>query len=567
MARSIALAAILAVGVLCTYNTYVAGPLPDGGWGMKSAPASSDLRVQRVTLVVPGGPAARAGLAAGDIIRAIVPHVFILDWPFPGERIAIEVSRGSVKRIVPMVAKPYYNRRYATEVILYASEIAGVLLAALLAWRRWTDPVARALIFFLVLQATTLSDGNLPGYTYGYIRSLQTLAIFLSYAALTRFAAIYPAELRSARVRRQFALWMPAVTVAIGAAFAFDQFAREWLNRAGPLNAVEYRYASLLCANVVPLVGFVLGALAAPAADRRRLVVFIGFFLAGITGPITYNIILAVTTLNTLAVRPLLATLVLMNAGFVYMILRHRMFDIGFVLNRAAIYAVLTTVFVPLFALLEWVAERYLASQNRTESLLLQVGIALVLFISLRRVHAYAEGFVDRWLFRERHENETALNDFARHVVFITDEHTITERTAEIVCARTEASWSAVYLRDDRSGRCTLSSRCGDPALPIDVSENDPVVVAMRADRMPVEHPAASALSEALALPLFARGRLTGFLACGSKRSGESYAPDERDALMQVAHAVASALEGVRLTKLEEKIARYEGVGRLRTQP
>ncbi len=566
MARSLALAAIIAVALLCTYNTFVAGNLPNGDWGVKTAPASSDLRVQRVTLVHSGSPAARAGLAAGDRVRALVPHVFLIDWPFPGERVDFEVSRGPVRRTVTLVAAPFHYPHYSTEVILFASEIVGLLLATLLAWRRWNDAVARPLILYLVLQAATLSVGNLPGYTYGYIRSIQTIMIFCSYAALIRFASIYPAEVRSSRLRRQFALWMPAITVALGVTFALDEFTREWLNRAGPFDAVEYRYASLLCANVLPLLGFVLGALAAPAADRRRLVLLIAFFLAGITGPITYNIILATTTLPTPLARPLLATLIVMNAGFAYMILRHRMFDIGFVLNRAAIYALLTTVFVPLFALLEWLAERYLASQNRTESVLLQVGIALVLFILLRRVHAYAERFVDQWLFRERHQNETALNDFARHVVFITDERSITERTVQTVCARTEASWAAVYLRDVASGPYVLAARCGASELPGTVSENDSAVVAMRADRTPVEHLVESALGEALALPSFARGRLSGFLACGPKRSGESYAPDERDALMQIAYSVASALDGVRLTKLEEKIARLEGGARLQPQ-
>lgn len=566
MARSVALAAILAVGVLCSYNTYVAGALPNGDWGMKAVPAARDLRVQRVMQVFPGSAAAHTGIASGDTVRALVPHVFLFDYPFPGERSKFVVERSSVSRTVTLVAKPRFYRRYETEVILFAAEIVGLLLAAVLAWRRWNDRIARPLIVFLVLQALTLSVGNVPGYTYGYIRSLQTIAIFGSYAALIRFASIYPADVRSSRLRRQFALWAPAITATLGVIFACDQFALEWLNRAWVFNAVEYRYASLVCANALPLIGFILGARAAPAADRRRLVLLMAFFLAGISGPIAYNIILAVTALNTAAVRPLLATLIVMNAGFVYMILRHRIFDIGFVLNRAAIYAVLTTIFVPLFALLEWLTERYLASQNRTESVLLQVGIALFLFISLRRVHAYAERFVDQWLFRERHQNETAMNDFSRHVVFITDERTITERTSQTVCARTDAAWSAVYVQNDASGQYMLESLCGDPSLPVAVSQNDSAVVAMRADRSPVDHSVDSALGEALVLPLFARGHLGGFLACGPKRGGEFYAPDERDALMRIAHAVATALDGVRLTKLEEKIARLEGAARLQPQ-
>lgn len=566
MGRFSAFAGIVFVGALCVYNTYVASALPIGDWGVTSSPASRDPRLQRVTRVRPGTSAARAGIVRGDVVRAITPRFFLFDWPVPGARMRFEIRHGPVTRMATLTAQESHFPRYQTENILFATEIIGLLLALLLAWRRWNDPAARPLMVYLVLQAVTLSVGNLPPYTYGYIRSPQTILIFLSYAALIRFTAIYPSEAQLSRVRRIFAVWAPAITVALGVVFAASQFTVDWLNILVPLY-VAYRYASLVCANVIPLVGLGLGAFSAPAPDRRRFIVLIGFFLAGITGPVAYNVILAVTSLPTFVVRPLLATLILMNVGFVYVILRHRMFDVGFVLNRAAIYAVLTTIFVPVFALLEWVAERYVSSQNRAESALLQVGIALILFTSIRWVHAYAERFVDQWLFRERHENETALRDFARHVVFITDERTITERTVETVCARTEASWSAIYLREDTNGRYALTSRCGDSPPTVMVPENDVAVVAMRADRTAVEHFADSALREALILPLLARGQLAGFLACGPKRSGESYAPDERDALLQIARGVATALDGVRLTALEQKVARLEGHARLQPQP
>ena len=565
MGRFFAFAAILFVGALCIYNTYLASSVPIGDWGAVSRPASTDPRLQRVIRVVPNAPVARAGIVRGDVVRAITPRFFLFDWPVPGAHMSFEIRHGATTRIVTLTAQKVDPPRNPTENILFATEMIGLLLAWLLVWRRWEDPVARPLMLFLVLQAVTLSIGNLPGYIYGYIRSLQAVLIFLSYAALIRFTAIYSSEVRLSRLRRMFAVWVPAITVALGVVFAVNEFTVDWLNIYVPL-LVPYRYASLICANVFPLLGLGLGAFSSPAPERRRFIILIGFFLAGITGPVAYNIILAVTSFSSLDERSLLATLIVMNAGFAYMILRHRMFDVGFVLNRAAIYAVLTTVFIPVFALLEWVAERYVSSQNRTESALLQVGIALVLFTSVRWAHAYAEQFVDRWLFRERHENETALRDFARHVVFITDERTITERTVQTVCARTEAKWCAIYLREDASGQYSLTSGCGDSPPRVTVPENDAAVVAMRADREAVEHFADSALGEALILPLLARGQLTGFLACGPKRSAESYAPDERDALVQIARGVATALDGVRLTALEQKVARLEGHARLQTQ-
>ena len=44
------------------------------------------------------------------------------------------------------------------------------------------------------------------------------------------------------------------------------------------------------------------------------------------------------------------------------------------------------------------------------------------------------------------------------------------------------------------------------------------------------------------AYPMFARGKLVGALVLGPKRSGETYAPDESRAIMQVAREVGGAL-------------------------
>jgi hypothetical protein len=552
MGRFLTFAAIVSVAAFCIYSTYVASALPSGNWGVTTAPASRDARLQRVTGVFPHSQAARAGIVRGDIIRVIAPRAFFFDFPAPGARMSFEIRHGAVKRVVVLTAQKLSFPLDPTENILFAAEIIGLLLASLLTWRRWNDPVARPLLLFLVLQAATLSIGNLPDYIYGYVRAPQAILIFLSYAALIRFTAIYPAEVRSSRLRREFATWAPAAALAAGVIFAALEVALDWFNYSVPAR-VEYRYASLICANALPLLGLAIGVFSAPAPDRRRLTILIGFFLVGISGPIAYNVILARTLLLTYEVRPLLATLILMNVGFVYMILRHRMFDIAFVLNRAAIYAILTTIFLPLFALLEWLAERYILGQNRAANALVQVGIALVLFISIRRFHVYTEYFVDRWLFHERHENETALRDFARHVGLMTEPQAIAEQTTRISQSRTGASWTALYTLGKGY---ELRSHAGDHLSPVTVNENDFAVAAMRSDRSSVEHVADSALQDALVLPFVSHGKLTGFLACGPKMTAESYAPDERDALAEVARSVGMAFDGLRLLALEDENAR-----------
>jgi len=219
-------------------------------------------------------------------------------------------------------------------------------------------------------------------------------------------------------------------------------------------------------------------------------------------------------------------------------------------LNRTAVYAAISTLLLPLLLLGEWIAERFLTGGSRTENALVQVGIALLLFVAARQMYDRIDRFVDRLLFRERHENEDALRNFARHVRLLDDERAIGDQTVQTVCAHTDASWVALYRRNE-NGDYVLASRQGDIQPPSMVGRNDSAVLALRADGKVVENQRASVLHDALLLPATGARGLGEFLACGPKRGGEAYAPDERDALLELAHGVAVAFDAVRLNELE----------------
>lgn len=49
-------------------------------------------------------------------------------------------------------------------------------------------------------------------------------------------------------------------------------------------------------------------------------------------------------------------------------------------------------------------------------------------------------------------------------------------------------------------------------------------------------------------------GELLGMLVCGNKADLEAYAPDEIEALRNMAFAVGHALDAVRIRELEERV-------------
>lgn len=120
----------------------------------------------------------------------------------------------------------------------------------------------------------------------------------------------------------------------------------------------------------------------------------------------------------------------------------------------------------------------------------------------------------------------------------------------------TTAEFAKVYVRNGSAGRLSPFGAGGSA-----ISENDPAVVALSAWQKPVDLHGirGSGLDGDLAFPMISRGRLIGALVCGPKRDGETYAPDESDALLTLSHGVGGALD-----VLDSKAERGDSIAELR---
>ena len=223
-----------------------------------------------------------------------------------------------------------------------------------------------------------------------------------------------------------------------------------------------------------------------------------------------------------------------------YAALSRRLIDIGFVLSRAVVFTLVSAIVIGVFVLVEWAANAWLTATTHTTNAIIGMIVALGLGISLSYIHKYVDRFVERVIFRKRYEDEAALRRFAHEASYITDRSTLLERAVRTVKEHTSANEAAVLVRD---GAAKYAS-AGDGEH-IEVGENDPGIVALRAWHKLLDLHALpdSDLRGEFAFPMISRGELVGALICGPKRDGEAYAPDESDALLTLAHGVATALD------------------------
>ncbi|MEI9904065.1 MAG: hypothetical protein WDN06_08810 [Asticcacaulis sp.] len=95
------------------------------------------------------------------------------------------------------------------------------------------------------------------------------------------------------------------------------------------------------------------------------------------------------------------------------------MLNIGFAINRALVYGVVSVLLL-VFGLIEWAVERFLPMREHVEAnILLNAGVALGIFLIFHRVRDFVETFVEKLLFSSWHHNEAHLRDFVRQASFI----------------------------------------------------------------------------------------------------------------------------------------------------
>jgi hypothetical protein len=540
-----ALAALAQVADVLDATGMGGAPPWQGWWGANTGVSSKPFNLV-VTSVDRRGPAARAGLRRGDLIdfraNSLVERYSLLEAPLNGRPLILSVHRGLLQReltVVPRAPILTWNFWVFTFAALWL-----LLFAMLIAWRGADLPQMRLLSLWIATFVITgaLIDFAMPGAWAYVLQNISASVVGpLSVALLAAFASGFARPL--SRPRR-IAQWLCYTFLAIFTAISLVGTAGVITLRFDPLPFVEGN-AGLASVAAGVLLAALCGLLAIAASrgvERQRavwtlvpLAAFFCFFIVGLVASAS-----SPSFASTIVVG-IVSTLVLLTApvALTYAALSRRLIDVGFFLNRAAVFTIVSAIVIGAFVLAEWAASAWLASTTHTTSAFIGMLVALGLGISLRYIHRNVERFVDRVFFRKRHEDESALRRFAHEASYISDRATLLDRAVKVVIGHTSADDAEILVRDGAAYAFATDGRRTE------VGENDPGIVALRAWNKPIDLHAFSdsQLRGEFAFPMISRGDLVGALICGRKRDGEAYAPDESEALLALAHGVGTALD------------------------
>ncbi len=509
----------------------------------------------RILAVDDAGPAQLAGLHSGDVLvptgNALTeraPFFLFANAPLVarGDAVRVTAQHNGRSKDVTLVARANPSGLSYEALFFCLLATPMLLLGWLLLWRKAESGDAvtlgiMLLLFGLFIAAPDRVGSPLDRFAISEIFASANIIAAVMVAAI--FFARYPEGLGIRRSRFRLALMRLAIAVSI------VELGLMAFSYIGPAYVGSITW--LLIPTVIVVAGPILAALLCfinafrfgDQTERARLRWLGGAYFLGFTGPILIpptSLLLGprFTVVDQVAFE---STLFILAFGLTYAVLRRRVVDITFVLNRALVFSAVSAIVVALFIGIEWLTGLLFLNISRSTSFLLEAGIAVAIGFSLRPIHKQVDRFIDRVFFAKRHAAERALHHLAAEVNFIRDRGALTGRVQRDLSTYLDVPLVSIYYRDDVQSDFSLIGSTENTAEFIDA--DDDAVVALTVQEQPIElHGRSTSLNGELAIPLAVRKALVGMLVLGERPSHEAYAPDEIESLRFLANNLAPSL-------------------------
>ena len=537
----------LALAIWQTISPFV----PHAFWGASFAPDSG--RVHRVypEELPPGATIKRGDRVTerpdGNPLRGYILHV-----PYAGDTVHVQTAAG----IEAMTASSHRYPLRDAIVEAFRQVTCGLVIAfaALLFARR---PGVMSFAFW-ISSIYGLRGGDLDfsldylPRTIGFGISLFFFGLNYAGFALISFALRFPAGVVSPGWR-----WLDrTVWVALGLAFVFELFAELQFYAGTWPGGNNDIYASAL-PTVLATIVFIVKQIRAEPLLRSRLAwataafVSAAVFRAAALSP-------AFASGATIDWRLLSAFGSLCLLLAMYPVLRHRLFDIGFVVNRAALYSTLTVAAFGTLAAVNWVAQHFVTDRL---AFVLQPIAAIAIGLGYFRVRSWAQRAIERVLFRERFAAEAYLETVIRTLPFSEQAQTVDDALVAQAKHTLGLRSSALFRAADSGFMRALAHGWEDAQLD-HIGPDDIVVRCIRGGDVLAQLPALRWTpgslppppnEPVLALGIVRRGIVTALVLYGRHDNGTELEPEELQLLRRLGEAAAVAYETADVFMLREE--------------
>jgi hypothetical protein len=518
-----------------------------------------------VTRVEPGSPAQKAGVVVGmhlSLDASLSERLAARQPALPGasRTFALEDANGThAISLVAASGETYYSDDTFDRVFMAVrlpSTIVFVLAAILLIVR-----LPRAMSWGLALFLLTLRPDAVVNRFWGpmltpggwmALGAANRVIDTFGYIGVLVFALRFPSGEPQGKFGTFFARYAWVIAMVIAAVLLVDDHLIDlyWVATSFGTRLFDGIREALVFLPWVAAVILLSTYLRSSGVERQRLAwVIVGLLVGCISEPVNVfaaNIgteqaghVARVVGLMQLAVPVLVG----------YGVMRHRILDVGFVLNRAAVYTALTTVLLGTMGLLRLTLGSYMKDNW---AILLQVATAVGLGVSSQKIYKAADWVIDRFLFPDSHKNEQKLKRLGDGLRYAETSDaiaaSITQEPAETLGL---ASAALFRKRNDGSYVRKLAVGWGDDEITtFDATDPLPIYLEGDASQFNVREMLASRpgfptghAAPHHAYPLMVRRTLAGFVLYSENTDGTALDPDETAMLDKLIKAAGDAYD------------------------
>ncbi|MDQ6933260.1 MAG: hypothetical protein M3160_08820 [Candidatus Eremiobacteraeota bacterium] len=556
--------------VLATTLPNVMLPSMTGDLGFALSPDN------KIEGIEPNSAASRAGLRAGDLIdpsrnsvreRNLFPAGVL--FPNVGQRLTIYVLRNSAVRPVSVTAQE--NSGYY--FVLLAKRLTGLVFVVVGTMLLLMRPSRMTWGFYLYAVGNNAGTPVLfsflpPAQFFALDALVEGVPGALAPVGLLIFALRFPSG-RAIGWRKAVDRFVPLLALPLIFFALYPLFAWEFEARTSLAFALWTTYPAAILLTVSFLI--VLATYFKTSGIERQR---ISWVIAGLTLSYTGNMLasqIAFYVVWPYGITP--DAFRVLNVGVpltvAYCIIRHRILDINFVINRALVYGGITLVIVLIFTLIDWFFTRTLSSKL---GLVADIGAALIIGVTLDRLHQRIDHFMDSVFFRRRHVAEVRLKCIAGALPHAASTDAVDAALVEEPTDWLQLASAAIFRRDGANRYIRRMALGWSEVMCEELTTDDRLVMQLDAQQTTLHvhdihwnrgNLPAGVAHPVIAMPIVIRRRLLGFTLFGSHRGGEAVDPDELKALESLMVGAAVAYDHLDSEALREENRRLREEQRL----
>ena len=355
--------------------------------------------------VIPGGGAEAAGVRAGDVILTVNGAPFIVNgFPYPpaslqvGQTVTLGIERDGQRLELDVPFVPAAKALRSTFILPVIFSLAFWIASILLLWRRFWQIEAR-LLFLLAQTLAIVALFPSPDFAPWYPPSiwqvnLSGVCFFLSASFLLHYHVTFPVVLGTPRQRRWGLSLLYGLKLVVVAGWLMTQagWLPYWMWQVGGAYIVLE-----VTAAVIALI-YVYFRRATPDGRRRLRLIILGNILTAGTTMLLYVVPAIARGFTLIPEWLLLLCLLIAPLAYFYATVRHSLFGIDRLLNRALAYVLLSLGILILYLGPFLLLYRSLPG-NPLAQMLVVAGLTLLVGLGFNWTRARVQQLVDRLFY------------------------------------------------------------------------------------------------------------------------------------------------------------------------